>query len=111
MKTKLLVLFLFIACATQALASGKPPPDWLPLSMLNDKPTCSEFRDIKDRIHLYLPDEDKPIRGVFACFVFQSGDPRADLVVGNRHKWAFPKRDGTKPGPCRERFSADKNSG
>ena len=81
MKTSLLVPLLFIACATQAVAADKFPPGWLPLSELDDKPTWSEFRDIKDRIHLYLPDEDKPVRGVFACFVFHSGDPRelADL--------------------------------
>jgi hypothetical protein len=81
MKTSLLVPFLFIACATQAVSDEKFPPGWLPLSELDDKPTWSEVREIKDRIHLYLPDEDKPVRGVFACFVFHSGDPRelADL--------------------------------
>jgi len=76
MKAKLLVTLLFFACATQAVAAEKFPPGWLPLSMLDDKPTWSEVREIKDRIHLYLPDDDKPVRGVFACFVFHSGDPR-----------------------------------
>jgi len=63
------------------VAAEKSLPGWLLLSMLNDKPTWSEVREIKDRIHLYLPDGDKPVRGVFACFVFHSGDPRelADL--------------------------------
>ena len=76
MKAKLLVTLLFFACATQAVAAEKFPPGWLPLSMLDDKPTWSEVREIKDRIHLYLPDDDKTVRGVFACFVFHSGDPR-----------------------------------
>ena len=76
MKAKLLVTLLFFACATQAVAAEKFPPGWLPLSMLDDKPTWSEVREVKDRIHLYLPDDDKPVRGVFACFVFHSGDPR-----------------------------------
>ena len=29
-----------------------------------------------DRICLYLPPGDKPVRGMFVCFVFHSGDPR-----------------------------------
>ena len=55
MKTSLLVTFLFIACTTQAVAAEKFPPGWLPVSELDDQPTWSEFREIKDRIHLYQP--------------------------------------------------------
>ena len=57
------------------------PPGWVPVQRLSAEPTWGDFRDIKDRIHLYLPDDAKPVRGVFACFVFHSGDPRelADL--------------------------------
>ena len=57
------------------------PPGWTPISRLDAKPTWREVRDIQDRIHLYLPNEDQPVRGVFVCFVFHSGDPRelADL--------------------------------
>jgi WD40 repeat protein len=73
MKNSLPVTLLFITCATQAVADEKFPPGWLPLSLLDDQPTWSEVREIKDRIHLYLPDGDKPVRGVFACFVFHSG--------------------------------------
>ena len=52
------------------------PPGWLPISKLDDKSTWSEFRKINDRIHLYFPNGDKSVRGVFVCFVFHSGDPR-----------------------------------
>ncbi|MFP6906605.1 MAG: hypothetical protein VCG02_15395 [Verrucomicrobiota bacterium] len=99
MKTSLLVTLLFIACTTQTVAAENFPPGWLPLSELDDQPTWSEVREIKDRIHLYLPDGDKPVRGVFACFVFHSGDPRelADLwnfalVTGSKHPYS--KIDG-----------------
>ncbi|MEZ5304006.1 MAG: hypothetical protein R3F11_25700 [Verrucomicrobiales bacterium] len=62
-------------------ASGDFPPGWLPVAKLGAEPTWSEFREIEDRIHLYLPGEGKAVRGVFACFVFHSADPRelADL--------------------------------
>jgi hypothetical protein len=48
---------------------------------LDESPVWSDFRKIDDRVHLYLPHGDKPVRGVFVCFVFHSGDPRelADL--------------------------------
>ena len=46
-------------------------PRLVPTALLDDMPTWSEVREIKDRIHLYLPDEDKPVRGVFTCFVFR----------------------------------------
>jgi hypothetical protein len=57
------------------------PPGWLPVSRLDEKPTWEEFRKIEDKIHLYLPKDVKTVRGVFACFVFHSQDPRqlADL--------------------------------
>ena len=57
------------------------PPGWLPISQLDGKPTWSAVREDKERIRLYLPHGDQPVRGVFVCFVFHSGDPRelADL--------------------------------
>jgi hypothetical protein len=80
---------LLLTLALAALLLGTPvanaaddfPPGWLPISQLTNEPTWSEVRDIKDRIHLYLPDGDRSVRGVFVCFVFHSGDPRelADL--------------------------------
>jgi hypothetical protein len=57
------------------------PPGWVPVTRLDARPAWSAVREDKERIHLYLPNGDKPVRGVFVCFVFHSGDPRelADL--------------------------------
>lgn len=76
------LLILLLALSACPLGADETfPPGWLPLSSLDDKPSWSDVRDIRDRIHLYLPGSDQPVRGVFACFVFHSGDPRelADL--------------------------------
>jgi hypothetical protein len=72
-----LALFALVA----APVSADFPPGWLPVSRLDEKPTWEEFRKIDDKIHLYLPKDVKTVRGVFACFVFHSQDPRqlADL--------------------------------
>lgn len=73
---------LIISVASIAHAAEQPfPPGWLPVARLDTKPTWSEMREIKDRVHLYFPNETKPVRGVFVCFVFHSADPRelADL--------------------------------
>jgi hypothetical protein len=61
-----------------ATAADDFPPGWLPVNKLtNDTP----WAKTDDRIRLYLPRGDEPVRGVFACFVFHSQDPRelADL--------------------------------
>ena len=57
------------------------PPGWLPVSQLDGKPAWTAVREDKERIHLYLPHDERPVRGIFVCFVFHSGDPRelADL--------------------------------
>lgn len=76
------LLILLLALSACPLGADETfPPGWLPVSSLDDKPSWSDVRDIRDRIHLYLPGSDQPVRGVFACFVFHSGDPRelADL--------------------------------
>ncbi len=82
------LLLATLIMAVFVLSQGGPlcaednfPPGWLPVKQLDRETGWREFRDIKDRIHIYLPDNDKPVRGVFACFVFHSGDPRelADL--------------------------------
>lgn len=75
-----LSLFLFFGTAA-AHAAERFPPGWVPVSHLDNGPSWDEVRDIEDRIHLYLPRGEKPVRGVFVCFVFHSGDPRelADL--------------------------------
>lgn len=49
------------------------PPRWLPVHRLTDEPAWSKT---DDRVRLYLPPGNKPVRGVFVCFVFHSGDPR-----------------------------------
>ena len=67
---------LFWAGISNVRAAEAFPPGWLPVNQLDGKPTWREVRDIKDRIHLYLPRGKEPVRGVFACFVFHSGDPR-----------------------------------
>jgi hypothetical protein len=46
------------------------------VSILDDGPAWSEVRRIEDRVHLYLPPGVERVRGVFACFVFHSADPR-----------------------------------
>lgn len=57
------------------------PPGWLPVSKLDRQPTWKEFRAIDDKVHLYFPQAEKPVRGIFVCYVFHSSDPRelADL--------------------------------
>ena len=59
------------------------PPGWLPLSRLDAQPTWSAVREDKERIRLYFPPGDRPVRGVFICFVFHSGDPRELADVWN----------------------------
>ena len=75
-----LILFLTSYQAKPLVAAEDFPPGWVPVNHLTKEPNWSDFRKIDDRIHLYLPSK-KPVRGVFACFVFHSGDPRelADL--------------------------------
>lgn len=49
------------------------PPGWLPVSRLTDEPAWTKT---DDRIRLYMPPGDAPVRGIFVCFVFHSSDPR-----------------------------------
>ncbi|QDU92484.1 hypothetical protein [Lignipirellula cremea] len=66
--------------APLSVAAEDYPPGWLPIQLLDSQPTWAEVRKTTDRIQLYLPGK-QPVRGVFVCFVFHSGDPRelADL--------------------------------
>lgn len=78
----LLVAFVLSATiVTPSSAAEDFPPGWLPIQALDGTPLWSDFRKIDDKIHLYLPTQSKPVRGVFVCFVFHSSDPRelADL--------------------------------
>jgi len=73
-----LCLFLQMPAAQ---AADDFPPGWLPVARLETRPSWPEVRQDTERVHLYLPGGDKPVRGVFVCFVFHSSDPRelADL--------------------------------
>lgn len=73
--------FLSATAAAATLLQGRAyaaeadsfPPGWLPLSRLDDE---TAWAKTDDRIRLYLPPGDKAVKGIFACFVFHSGDPR-----------------------------------
>jgi hypothetical protein len=66
------------------------PPGWLPLNRLDDERPWAKSDDC---IRLYLPPGDKPVRGIFVCFVFHSGDPRELARLWNfaliTVPWAF----------------------
>lgn len=88
----LAIVLTLLVCVPGLRAEDTPkpdfPPGWLPINKLDEKPTWGDFRKIDDKIHLYLPKDVKTVRGVFACFVFHSQDPRelADL-------WEFTSND------------------
>jgi len=72
---------ILLLCEVIQSAEAADPPGWFPIQRLDEAPAWREFRKIDDRVHLYLPHGERPVRGVFVCFVFHSGDPRelADL--------------------------------
>ena len=72
---------LTLLLTVQAGAADEFPPGWLPMTHLDGQPSWREVRDDQEHVRFYLPQKDKPVRGVFVCFVFHSGDPRelADL--------------------------------
>jgi hypothetical protein len=74
------VLLAFALFSTAEIASAADalefPPGWLPVQRLDDTPDWKDFRKIDDKVHLYIPDAKKPVRGVFVCYVFHSSDPR-----------------------------------
>lgn len=78
---RLLAILGAFAVTHLTRAADSFPPGWLPLSRLDPQPTWSAVREDKNHIRLYLPPGERPVRGVFVCFVFHSGDPRelADL--------------------------------
>jgi len=73
-----IALIALLICSTLLRGADAPalPPGWIPINALDDKPAWGDFRKVEDTVHLYLPNGDKPVRGVFVCFVFHSGDPR-----------------------------------
>jgi len=70
------VFAVAIALARPVAAVEDLPTGWLPVAKLTSEQNWEAFREDKDRVHLYLPNGDAPVRGVFACIVFHSGDPR-----------------------------------
>lgn len=67
---------VFLPAVSLLCAADDYPPGWLPVKRLTNEPVWSDFREDDENIHLYLPNGDEPVRGVFACFVFHSSDPR-----------------------------------
>lgn len=78
---RLVVAAVVLGAAGRAPAADDFPPGWLPVHRMDDKVAWPDFRKIDDKVHVYLPKGVPTVRGVFACFVFHSQDPRdlADL--------------------------------
>lgn len=53
-----------------------PPPGWLPVNRLDEKTPWKDVRTVEDKVQLYFPGGDKPVRGVYVSVVFHSQDPR-----------------------------------
>ena len=68
-----------LLCGVNSLRAAEAfPPGWLPVNQLDGKPTWREVRDIKDRIHLYLP------RGKGRCAGYL---PALCFIVATRANW------------------------
>ena len=80
---RLLPLLTLLLASLPARAADTFPPGWLPIARLDAQPAWSAVREDKERIQLYLPPGGQPVRGVFVCFVFHSGDPRELADVWN----------------------------
>lgn len=70
----LLLVSLLPAAVRAAEAEG--PPGWFPVLTLDRQTAWETVREDKEHVRLYLPAGDQPVRGVFACIVFHSADPR-----------------------------------
>lgn len=53
-----------------------PPPGWLPATRLDDRTPWEDVRKVEDKVQIYFPNGDKPVRGVYVTVVFHSQDPR-----------------------------------
>jgi len=70
------LIVLCLVNVTQPCEADDFPPDWLPVELLDGKIAWDDDEaPFNDRVRIYLPG-DKPVRGVFVCFVFHSADPR-----------------------------------
>ena len=75
-KSLLSIAILLVSTALSLTAADEFPPDWLPVEQLDRETDWDDDESsFIDKVHLYLP-SDKPVRGVFVCFVFHSADPR-----------------------------------
>ncbi len=81
MKSLLLTLSLLASLVPHTSAADDFPPGWLPVELLGPDPSWEEYRENKERVHLYLPEPGTPVRGIFVSYIFHSADPRelADL--------------------------------
>lgn len=77
MKKSLPNLAAFLVLTTSSLlAADDFPPGWLPVQRLDANiPWDDDEPPFTDKVQIHLPSE-KPVRGVFVCFVFHSADPR-----------------------------------
>lgn len=82
----LLSLFAVSVCSV-ASAQENPeyPPGWMPIQWFEADEHWDDdlprFRE--EAVHVYLPDKNKPVDGVFVCLVFTSPDPREFADVWN----------------------------
>jgi hypothetical protein len=53
-----------------------PPAGWLPVTLLDEQTKWTDVRAIEDKVMLYFPKGDKPVRGIYVSVVFHSQDPR-----------------------------------
>lgn len=71
-----LVVTQLILSASSLFAADNFPPGWLPVQRLDANiPWDDDEPPFTDKVQIHLP-SDKPVRGVFVCFVFHSADPR-----------------------------------
>lgn len=71
-----LTAVLLLLTASSSLAADDFPPGWLPVEQLERTPAWDDDEPpFTEKVQIYLPSE-KPVRGVFVCFVFHSADPR-----------------------------------
>ncbi len=70
------LLLLGLAVARPTVGDDAFPPNWLPVEHLDREARWDDDEPpFTDGVRIYLP-TDKPVRGVFVCFVFHSADPR-----------------------------------
>ena len=71
-----IALILTVLLCTRLNADDEFPPNWLPVERLDAETKWDDDEPpFTDGVRVYLP-IDKPVRGVFVCFVFHSADPR-----------------------------------